>query len=376
MLLAAIAAASGSVLMAEDRLDPANSIKFDLREDAPVRVVSSDSTESRVSSRAGALMIDLHVTAKLRNSGNDYIRSVTLLISTQDATPGGRNSISFPVINAAPGETFPVRIDGRLMRPAQAGSGPLVRVTVDGVLFRNYEFYGPDKLNSHRRMLAWALQADRDRKYFKQVLQSHGVAGLRQEMLDSITRQTERPQLDVQVAARGRSTTSTASSPDRVAQFAFLQMPESPIKPINGWAEVARNEIHAPKIEIQNTSSKSIRYVEIAWLVRDMEGKEYLAGSVPASDGELYLPPGRTATLLQDTSLRFSRNGGKPVDIRNMTGFVSEVEYSDRNIWIPKRETLQHSDLLRVLPPSPEELHLADLYRDGIDAVVRELNKF
>jgi hypothetical protein len=98
---------------------------------------------------------------------------------------------------------------------------------------------------------------------------------------------------------------------------------------------------------------------------------------VPASDGELYLPPGRTAHLLQDTSLRFFHNGGRPVDVQKMTGFVSEVEYSDGNIWIPRRESLRQSDLLRLLPPSPAEQHLTDLYhRQGIDALVRELNRF
>jgi hypothetical protein len=376
ILLSAVACIAPMV--AQDRLDPANSIKFDLRDDAPVRVDSFDSGESRVSSRGGALVMDLHIVAKLRNSSGDYIRSVTLLLSAQEAVTGGKMSSSVASINVAPGETFDMRIDGRLMRPVQAGGGPLVRVSVDGILFKNYEFYGPDKLNSHRQMLAWAMQADRDRKYFKQVLQTRGVAGLQQEMLDSLSRQAERPHLDVQLAARGRATTSAASSPDHMAQFAFMQLPESPIRPTDGWAEIAGNLARTPKIEIQNTSSKSVRYVEIAWLVKDLQGTKYLAGSIPASEGELYLPPGRTARLLQDTSLSFTRNGGQPVVIQNMTGFVSEVEYSDHSMWIPTRESLKRSDLLRVMPPSFEEQHLTDLYRQpkGIEALVHELNKF
>jgi hypothetical protein len=217
------------------------------------------------------------------------------------------------------------------------------------------------------------------------VLQTRGKPALQQEMLDSLNRQSERPHLDVQLARGGRTTTSAASSassgsaglgPDHRAEFAFLQLPDSPIQPLNGWAEIARNEARAPQIEVHNTSAKNVRYVEIAWLVKDMQDKEYLAGSVPASDGVLYLPPGRSARLLQDTSLRFSRNGG-PVDIKTMTGFVSEVEYSDHNIWIPGRETLKDKNLLRVIPPSPEEQRLSDIYhREGIDALVRELNKF
>ena len=364
--------------LAQERLDPASAIKFDLKDDAPVRVVSFDAGDSRVSSRGGALMIDLHMVAKLRNSSGDYIRSVTLLLSAQEATTGSRMSSSVASANVGPGETFDMRIDGRLMRPVQAGGGPLVRVIVDGILFKNYEFYGPDRLNSHRQMLAWAMQGDRDRKYFKQVLQTRGVAGLQQEMLDSLSRQSERPHLDVQLAARGRATTSAASAPDHMAQFAFLQLPESPIQPTNGWAEIARNQVRTPKIEIRNTSPKSIRYVEVAWLVKDLKNQEYLAGSIPASDGELYLPPGRTARLLQDTSLSFTRNGGQPVVIQNMTGFVSEVEYSDHSIWIPTRESLKRSNVLQVMPPSFEEQHLTDLYRQpkGIEALVRELNKF
>ena len=202
------------------------------------------------------------------------------------------------------------------------------------------------------------------------------MAGLQQEMLDSLDRQAKRPHLDVTLA-RGRATTASSDSPGHQAQFAFLQMPDSPVRPQEGWAEILGNEARKPSIEVQNTSSKLVRYVEIAWLVKDNQGTEYLAGSVPASEGELYLPPGRRARLLQETSLRFTRNGGQPVDIQNMTGFVSEVEYSDGSIWIPTRENLRHSNLLRIMPPSPEEQHLSDIYRkEGADSLVRELNKF
>jgi hypothetical protein len=360
----------------DPRFDPANSIKFDLRPDAPLAVASFDPAESIVSSRGGALVIDLHVLAKLRNTSSDYIRGVTLLLLAQESTPGGKLSVAAPSINVAPGESFPIRIDGRLMRPVQAGLGPLVRVTLDGVLFKNYEFYGPDRLNSRRQMLAWELQAERDRKYYKQVLQTQGVAGLQKEMLDSLDRQAKRPTLDVQLA-RGRSTSSAATMPDHVEHFAFLQIPDSPVRPQDGWAEIAKNEARAPQISVQNNSSKSVRYVEIAWLIKDTQGREYLAGSVPASEGELYLPPGRSARLAQETSLRFSRNGGQPVDIQSMMGFVSQVEFSDGNVWIPRNETLRSPALRQVMPPSYEERRLADLYRTkGPDALVRELNRF
>jgi hypothetical protein len=382
-LTAALTAAPGMIpgmaplIAQETRLDP-SSIKFDLRGDAPIYVDSFDASESRVTSRGGALIIDLHIKARLRNTSGNYIRGVTLLLLAQESTSGSKMSIAKPSLNVGPGEEFPImNIDGRLMRPLQSGGGPLVRVNVDGVLFKNYEFYGPDRLNSRRQMIAWEMQADRDRNYFKQVLQTRGVAGLQKEMLDSLDRQARRPHLDVQLA-RGRSTAGAPESPDHVAQFAFLEMPDSPVRPQSGYAEIAGNEARKPRIEVQNNSSKLVRYVEIAWLVKDIQGKEYLAGSVPASEGELYLPPGRQAHLLQDTSLRFTHNGGQPVDIQNMTGFVSVVEYSDGSIWIPKRESMQRSELLRrVMPPSLEEQHLDDIYRrETVDGLVRYLNKF
>ena len=376
ILVAALAAVQGLPLRGQDtRLDPANFIKFDLGNDAPVSVQAVDSSESRATSRGGALMIDLHVALKLRNNSGDTIRGVTLLLLAHESTSGGKTSVAKPSINVAPGETFPIQIDGRLMRPMQAGNGPLVHVSIDGILFKNYEFYGPDRLNSRRQMVAWEMQAERDRKYFKQILQTRGVAGLQHEMLQSLDRQANRPHLDVQLA-RGRSTPS-AISPDHMAQFAFLQIPESPIKPIDGSAEIAGNEARTPRIEVKNTSGKNIRYLEIAWLVKDYQGREYLAGSIPAAEGELYLPPGRSAKLLQDTSLRFSQNGGKPVEIQNMTGFVSQVEFSDHKVWIPTRESLNDPRLAKVVPPSPEEQRLCYVYRtEGPDGLLRELNKF
>jgi hypothetical protein len=68
---------------------------------------------------------------------------------------------------------------------------------------------------------------------------------------------------------------------------------------------------------------------------------------------------------------------GKPVDVKNMMGFVSQVEFEDGKVWVPNRSNLDNAVLLKVLPPSPEEQRLADIYRKrGIDGLVAELNRF
>jgi hypothetical protein len=157
-----------------------------------------------------------------------------------------------------------------------------------------------------------------------------------------------------------------------MARFAFLKMPGAPVEAIDGWAEVAGNEARTPTIQVVNRSARPVRYVEIGWIVKDRQGREFLAGSVPAAEGDLLLPPGQTGRVLQDTALRFSRNAGEPVPIGSMTGFVSHVEFADGRVWVPGRKALS-----AVMAPSPEEQRLADLYRTkGVGAVVEELRKY
>jgi len=80
---------------------------------------------------------------------------------------------------------------------------------------------------------------------------------------------------------------------------------------------------------------------------------------------------------VQDTALRLSKDGGVPVSITGMTGFVGQVEFADGKVWIPTRDSLVTAQLLDVLEPSPEEQRLSDLYRKkGVKALTDELNKF
>ena len=358
----------------ETKLDPHSSIQINFPADSPVLQLSTNVDESRATPRGGAMVVDLHMSLSLRNAGSRNIRGITLMVTAQEVTPGGKASVAVPSLDVAPGQSFPVRIDLRLLRPLQAG-GPLVKVSLDGVLFDGFDFYGPNRLNSRRSMTVWEMEAQRDRQHFKSVLAAAGPAGLQREMLDSLARQAERPRIDVRVSRGGRAV-SSAGAPEHMARFAFLKIPESPVEAVDGWAEVAANEARTPTIQVVNRSPKPVDYVEIGWLVKDREGHEFLAGSVPAAEGDLVLPPGRSGRVLQDTALRFSRNAGEPVSIASMTGFVSQVEFADGTAWVPNRLALQLSGLLRMVAASPEEQRLADLYRTkGLNAVVEELRK-
>jgi hypothetical protein len=339
--------------------------KIDLPKDSPVTLVSDAWGDSGATIRGGAYVLDLHVALTLRNAGQRRIRGITLTVLTQEITPGGKGSISVPSLDIAPGETFPVKGDLHLLRPVGAGA-PQVEVGLDGVLFDDLSFYGPDKLHSQRSMTVWELEARRDRRYFKTLLEQAGREGLQNEMLASLARQADRPQYGVQMV-RGRSTNA---DPEHEVQFAFLHFPDGPVDPVDGLARIAGNEARAPRVEVRNRSDRAIQHLEIGWIVRDQQGREFLAASVPA---DLSLPAHGTSQVLQDAALRFQQ----PTSIQGMTGFVSSVEFADGSYWIPSRSTLNDPTLRHVAAPSPEEQRLVQIYhKKGLDAVVEELKKF
>jgi hypothetical protein len=371
--LAVLGILTAAVMLAQDAPLPKGSVNVTVPNDSPVLVVSSSTDESRTALQGSALMLDLHMLLSLRNVSPNRIHGITLRVVSQEVTLGGKASVAMPSLNVGPDEVFPVRIDARLMRPNQMAAGHLVEVSLDGVLFQDLSFYGPDRLNSRRTMMAMEMEAQRDRENFKRIL-SQGPQALQQAILASMA---ERPRLDVRVIPHGPAVTSAAlAMPEQSQQFAFLQLPDSPIQPVSGWAMVSGNEARAPRIEVKNNSSKAVKYVELGWLVSDQSGQQYMAASLPASDANLYLPAGKSASMGQDTQLTFSRDH-KPVNIRKMTGFVSQVEFADGKVWVPNRESLTRMMLDKVMPPSAEEQRLCNIYRtQGMPALIQELKKF
>jgi hypothetical protein len=375
-LLAACIVLGAASLPAQDIPLTANSVNINLPGNSPLTLISVATADSRATARGAALVLDLHVSLALRNASQNRIHGVTLRVVSQEVTPGGKASVTLPSLNVGPGEAFPVRIETQLMRPTQFRGGPLVQVDLDGVLFQDLSFFGPDRLNSRRTMTACELEARRDREHFKRILAQAKKEGLQREILASLARQSEAPQLDVKVTRGGRAVTSAAVGPERAEQFAFLQFPDSPVEPLDGWAQIAGNEARAPRIEVRNKSGKPVKYVELGWVLSDQTGKQYMSASLPSAEPDFDLLPGRSGRLLQETTLKFSSKG-QPVNIQRMIGFVNQVEFADGKVWVPNRQNLESADLLKVLAPSAEEQRLADIYRrKGIDALVQELNKF
>jgi len=357
--------------LAQVPIDPRTSVKVNFPNDSPLSLVSADWGETRATARGGALVLDLHTSLSLKNSGARRIRSVTLLVLAQEVTPGGKASVAVPSLNVASGETFPVRVDLRLLRPLTPNTGPLVEVKLDGILFDDLSFFGPNRLNSRRTMTAWELEAQRDRKYFKSVLEARGPEALRQDVVASLARQAERPRLDLQMARSGRA---TAAGAGQELKLAFLKLGDSPVEAISGEALVAGNEMRAPRLDIRNLSKREVDYIEIGWILEDRAGRQFLAGAMPA---ELKLAPGAASQVQQETSLRFNSRTGPPLAIRSIKGYVSQVQFASGDTWIPSRASLEAARLLGTVAPSAEELRLTELYRKrGLTALVEELKKF
>lgn len=366
-------------LLAQDVPLPSGAIGFNLTKDSPVTPVAWTSDQSSASARGAAIVLNLKMSLTLRNDSPNRIHGVMLRVVSQEATLGGKGSVTYPSLNVGPGEVFLVRIDMQLVRPTQVAAGPLAQVDLDGVLYQDLSFYGPDRLHSKRYLTACELEAQRDRDYFKRVFAQAGKEGLRQEILESTARQRQMDAapLSVRVVRSGPAVTSAALPPEHPEQFALLRFPDAPVEPVEGSAQIAGNEARSPHIDVLNKSGKPVKYVELGWVLSDPSGRQSIAATLPSPERDLYLAPGKKTSVLQETTLRLFSSSGQAANVRKMTGFISQVEFTDGKVWVPTRQNLEDPILRQVVAPSAEEQRLSNVYlRKGIEGLIEELKKF
>jgi len=380
LLITAFTAAALCAQWAPPATESSLKVRVNLGADSPVSLLGNEWDSSRVSDRGGAQVLNLAGQLLLKNGSNRRIRGVSWLVQTRDNTPGGRASVTKASLDVAAGETFPLKVELRLLRPLTVGraAAPEIEVAMDGVLFDNLSFYGPNLLDSRRVMVAFEAEAQRDRRHFLSVLQNKGADALRAECVTSLARQSAMPRADVQMARRPAPATTTASSSEgeRRLELAFLRFPDSPVEAIAGATSVLGSEARAPRVEVANRSARPVSYIEVGWLVRDGRGREFLAGA--AAPSRTKLAPGQKSAVTEAGTLRFSEpSGGAPVAIGGMTAFVSQVEFADGSVWVPSRAALADPGLEKALAPSAEEQRLTNLYRrKGLNALIDELKRF
>ncbi|HSU61304.1 MAG TPA: hypothetical protein VLI55_18490 [Bryobacteraceae bacterium] len=342
--------------------------------DSPVLPVTSNLGLTTARVQGASMVLDLHASLLLRNTGTKSISGLTLRVEAQDITPSGKGSITIPSLRVEPGEVFPVRIDMELSRPfnAAGAGGAIVQVSLDCALFSDLSSYGPDQLQSRRALIVYELEARRDRTFLTALLQTGKLAQLREELnfgLQDLTPQ----QLGLELlrapgSARARQQALT------VGAVAF---PSSPVKALGGAAQVEGSEVSSPEVELRNTSRKAVRTIDMGWIVRDERGRQYVAGSVPAA---LELQPIETGRMTEPGTLRFSHLTGQPMSIDALLTFIKDVEFADGKMWIPTRVDIDQATsdpmLRRALANSPEEQRLSEIYRHkGMSGLSEELRK-
>jgi hypothetical protein len=343
-------------------------------EDSPVLAVSLNMGATTARPRGVSMAIDLHAALVLRNVSKQPISSLTLRVEAQDLTPAGKGSVIIPSLYVQPGEVFPVRIDMQILRPFNVpkGDSALVEVSLDCALFNNLSSYGPDKLHSLRALLVYELEARRDRRYLTSLLATNQLAQLREELNFGLPDAYAR-QLGLELL-RGPRAAAAREQPLTVDTVSF---PGSPVQPIGGAAQVAGNEVRIPRVQVRNNSQRPVRSIELGWIVRDEQGTDFLAGSLPSS---VPLGPVETANMTEPATLRFSRAGGQPMVIGALMAFVNNVEFADGKLWIPSRVDIAGATsdpaLRREIATSPEQQRLAEIYRrKGTTGLADELKR-
>ncbi|HUB78077.1 MAG TPA: hypothetical protein VMB03_04725 [Bryobacteraceae bacterium] len=378
VLLAGVLGAAS--LLAQDTPLANSQVRIDLPEDSPVAVMRTDTGTSRQILRGAAVVLDLNLSLTLRNISNNRIHGVTLRVVSQEVAMGGVGSVFQPGLNVGPGEAFPVHIATKLMRPMQMAVAPLLKIDLDGVLFQDLSFYGPDKLHSRRIMTASEMEAQRDRSALKRLLAQGGGPALKDAVLKILARREALPQIQGRIL-RGHTLTNAGMAAifpgERQEQFAFVQFPDGPIQLLRGSALVAASDARTPSIDVANLTDKPVKYVELGWVLTDSNGRSYMAGSLPSSDPAFLLPARATGKVSTENTLEFS-TGGRPLSIQKLTGFVNQVEFADGRVWVPSRQNMESNPLLmQVMEPSVEEERLANLYvTKGLPALVDELKKY
>src|SRR6516162_4920415 len=122
------AAFSCSLGFAQDSAISRDAVQFNLPANSPLAMRSVSMNDSRAQAVGAALALDLHMALTLENKSGSRIHGVTLRVVAQEVVLGGKGSVTYPSLNVGPGESLPVRIDMRLMRPSQIANGPLVQV--------------------------------------------------------------------------------------------------------------------------------------------------------------------------------------------------------------------------------------------------------
>lgn len=355
--------------------DPAEAIEFQAPAATSVELVEQDYSRTQISVRGPAAVVELRCKLTLANRSSKTLRGIALAVISAPGQSAGRASVITPSLAVAPGERFPVDVSLRLVRPLPSADEPLATIAVDGVLYADLSYRGPDEMSSRRRLTLLELEATEDRKRLSSLLAARGAEALRGEVLAVLERQSERPSLEVRLAGGGRAVSPAVRASMQPVELAVLDVPETPLDLLSGSALAGDSQAVSPTISVRNRSGRAIRDFEVGWLVHDRAGKRYAAGAVPS--GGAVLGDGSSGAVTGRRLFEFRSRGAEPFEIGGMSAYVRRVEFTDGTVWTPSRVALEQTSLLDVEPISNEQSRLAAVYRSrGLQGLINELARF
>ncbi len=375
LALAALAAPSAAQVPSP-WADPADAFAFQAAAETGLELVERDFSRTVISVRGPAAVVELRCRLTLANRGSRTVRGVTLAVRSAPGLPGGKALVTAPSLSAAPGDLVSVDVSLRLVRPLPSAGEPLAEIAVDGALYADLSFRGPDAMASRRRLTLLELEARRDRERMSATLAAEGPEALRAQVLAVLERQAADSGLEVRLAGGdGRTVSPALQASMRPLELAFVDLEGAPLEVFGGSSRVAGSAAASPALEVRNRSGQAIRDFEIGWLVRDAAGRRYAAGAVPSSGRPL--PPGGVGGVAEQRVFELSLRSGESFEIAGVSGYVRRVELADGAVWTPTREALEEAALLDVEPISSEESRLAAIYRgQGLQGLLNELARF
>lgn len=369
--------ALGSQAPAAPDSDPsgvARWLTFDFPHDSPVLPVSFAMGSSTAKIRNTSMVLDLRASLVLRNVGTKALSGLTMRVEAPDLQ-SGKGSVTVPSLTVQPGETFPVHLDMEIQRPISAGrtSTPsLVLVSLDCALFADLTSYGPDQLHARHMLLVYEMEARREREYLAVLLHNQEWAKLRDELNFGLPDSAPRS-LGLEFI-HGPLSSMMSPKSFSVSPVVFSG---APVQPIGGGAQVVGNEVRSSYVELRRTSNRSVRSLELGWIVRDDHDRDFVGGSIPVT---LSTDSVQSVKITDSAALRFSNGIGQPMVIGALRAFVNDVEFTDGKVWIPSRSDIDEATsdpvLRHELSNSPEQQRLSKIYRlHGTVGLAEELKR-
>jgi len=209
-------------------------------------------------------------------------------------------------------------------------------------------------------------EAARDRAYLK-TLAGHQPARVA-SVLEQWTETAEQQQKTLPRLLAGPRAEFLRSHalPGRVEIVSF---PDAPLTIVSAEASFSEGRLLDPSVEVRNTGGRPVKDFQIVWTFRDAAGGEYRARIAVARRA---VSPGGKAALSETLAFETGRNGPE-AEIVSARVFLRSAEFTDAQVWVPERKSLEARGVGQFLPLSQESQRLWAAYRrSGVQALLSE----